>query len=82
MMTSSETEVDNLEEKAMEDSAVLEVSSMAVGGLIKQESRDPDFLSNYSTSVEGSVVRITSNAYFKCNDNNNNNKEIMIVQTL
>lgn len=56
MMNSSETEVDTSDDKAMEDSAVLQVSSMAAGGLVKQESRDTDFLSNYSTSVEGSVV--------------------------
>jgi hypothetical protein len=58
MMTSSETsEVENLRgEKGTEDSAILEVSSMAVGGIVKQESRDVDFLSNCSTSIEGSVV--------------------------
>ncbi|XP_015512194.1 sorting nexin-30 [Neodiprion lecontei] len=56
MMTSSETDIDALDEKTMEDSAVLQVSSMAAGGLVKQESRDTDFLSNYSTSIEGSVV--------------------------
>lgn len=58
MMTSSEIEVENLSEKNTEDTAILEVSTMAVGGVIKQESRDVDFLSNCSTSVEGSVVRI------------------------
>lgn len=57
MMTSSEIEVENLSEKNAEDSAILEVSTMAVGGVIKQETRDVDFLSNCSTSVEGSVVR-------------------------
>lgn len=58
MMTSTETsEVENLGEKGAEDSAILEVSSMAVGGIVKQESRDVDFLSNCSTSIEGSVVR-------------------------
>lgn len=58
MMTSTETsEVENLGEKGAQDSAILEVSSMAVGGIVKQESRDVDFLSNYSTSIEGSVVR-------------------------
>lgn len=57
MMTSSETEVEALGEKGIEDSAILEVSTMAVGGVLKQESRDTDFLSNCSTSVEGSVVR-------------------------
>ncbi|XP_046741932.1 sorting nexin-30-like [Diprion similis] len=56
MMTSSEADIDALDEKTMEDSAVLQVSSMAAGGLVKQESRDTDFLSNYSTSIEGSVV--------------------------
>ncbi|CAD1477482.1 unnamed protein product, partial [Heterotrigona itama] len=56
MMTSSEIEVENLSEKNAEDSAILEVSTMAVGGVIKQESRDVDFLSNCSTSVEGSVI--------------------------
>lgn len=58
MMTSSETsEVENLGgEKGPEDSAILEVSSMAVGGIVKQESRDIDFLSNCSTSIEGSVI--------------------------
>lgn len=38
------------------NSAILEVSSMSAGGIVKQESRDVDILSNYSTSVEGSVV--------------------------
>lgn len=59
MMTSSETsEVENPGgEKSAEDSAILEVSSMAVGGIMKQESRDVDYLSNCSTSIEGSVVR-------------------------
>ena len=57
MMTSSETEVEALADKGTEDSAILEVSAMAVGGVIKQESRDNDFLSNCSTSVEGSMVR-------------------------
>lgn len=58
MMTSTETsEVENLSEKGAEDSAILEISSMAVGGIMKQESRDVDFLSNCSTSIEGSVVR-------------------------
>lgn len=59
MMTSSETsEVENSGgEKGAEDSAILEVSSMAVGGIMKQESRDVDYLSNCSTSIEGSVVR-------------------------
>ncbi|OAD60077.1 Sorting nexin-30 [Eufriesea mexicana] len=56
MMTSSEIEVENLSEKNTEDTAILEVSTMAVGGVIKQESRDVDFLSNCSTSVEGSVI--------------------------
>jgi len=58
-MTSSETsEVENSGiEKGAEDSAILEVSSMAVGGIMKQESRDVDYLSNCSTSIEGSVVR-------------------------
>ncbi|XP_015592027.1 sorting nexin-30 isoform X1 [Cephus cinctus] len=56
MMTSSEAEVESFDEKAMGESAILEVSSMAAGGLVKQESRDTDFLSNYSTSLEGSVV--------------------------
>ncbi|XP_003701174.1 sorting nexin-30 [Megachile rotundata] len=56
MMTSSETEVEKLGESNTEDSAILEVSTMAVGGVIKQESRDTDFLSNCSTSVEGSVI--------------------------
>ncbi|KZC11407.1 PREDICTED: sorting nexin-30-like [Dufourea novaeangliae] len=56
MMTSSENEVGILGEKATEDSAILEVSTMAVGGLIKQESCDADFLSNCSTSMEGSVI--------------------------
>ncbi|CAK9818141.1 Sorting nexin-30 [Anthophora quadrimaculata] len=56
MMTSSEIEVENLSEKNAEDTAILEVSTMAVGGVIKQENRDVDFLSNCSTSVEGSVI--------------------------
>lgn len=58
MMTSSEIEVENVVERSTEDSAILEVSTMAIGGIIKQDSRDVDFLSNCSTSVEGSVVRI------------------------
>lgn len=58
MMTSSETDIEKLGENNAEDTAILEVSTMAVGGVIKQESRDTDFLSNCSTSVEGSVVRI------------------------
>lgn len=58
MMTSSEIEVENLTEKNAEESAILEVSTIAVGGVIKQENRDVDFLSNCSTSIEGSVVRI------------------------
>ncbi len=59
MMTSSETsEMENPgDEKGAEDSAILEVSSMAVGGIVKQENRDVDYLSNCSTSIEGSVVR-------------------------
>lgn len=57
MMSSSETEVEALGDGGAEDSAILEVSTMAVGGVIKQESRDNDFLSNCSTSVEGSMVR-------------------------
>ncbi|XP_034185462.1 sorting nexin-30 isoform X1 [Osmia lignaria lignaria] len=56
MMTSSETDVEKLGENNAEDTAILEVSTMAVGGVIKQESRDTDFLSNCSTSVEGSVI--------------------------
>ncbi|XP_017893092.1 sorting nexin-30-like isoform X2 [Ceratina calcarata] len=57
MMTSSEIEVENLnEEKNAEDSAILEVSTMPLGGVAKQENRDVDFLSNCSTSVEGSVI--------------------------
>lgn len=58
MMTSSEIEVENLTEKNAEESAILEVSTIAVGSVIKQENRDVDFLSNCSTSIEGSVVRI------------------------
>lgn len=55
-MTASETETEDLENKRdTEDTAVLEVSSMATSGIVKPD-RDPDFLSNYSTSVEGSVV--------------------------
>ncbi|XP_053989310.1 sorting nexin-30-like [Hylaeus volcanicus] len=55
MMTSSQTKLD-LGEKDTEDSAILEVSTVAVGGIVKQESRDGDFLSNCSNSVDGSVI--------------------------
>lgn len=54
----SENDVENSSERVTDDSAILEVSTMAVGGVIQQESRDADFLSNCSTSIEGSVVRI------------------------
>ncbi|XP_078043759.1 sorting nexin-7 [Augochlora pura] len=53
---SSENDMKNSGERPAEDSAILEVSMMAVGGVVKQESRDADFLSNCSTSIEGSVV--------------------------
>ncbi|XP_033337448.2 sorting nexin-7 [Megalopta genalis] len=55
-MMSSENDAKNSGERLIEDSAILEVSMIAVGGVVKQESRDADFLSNCSTSIEGSVV--------------------------
>jgi hypothetical protein len=54
MMTPTEIETDEHEKETTDNTAVLEVSSMLTGGNIKQD----DVLSNYSTSVEGSVVRI------------------------
>lgn len=40
-----------------EDTAVLEVSSECKSTLLKkQDSKDTDIMSNYSTSLEGSVV--------------------------
>ena len=57
MMTSSETDIEKLGDKETSESAVLEISSTATGGNVKQENRDVDYLSNYSTSIEGSVVR-------------------------
>lgn len=57
MMTASETEGEDFEKKqSNEGTAILEVSSMATSGIVRPDVRDPDFLSNYSTSVEGSVV--------------------------
>lgn len=54
MMTPTEIEADDPEQRAIGETAVLEVSSMLTGGsCAKQE----DVVSNYSTSVEGSVVR-------------------------
>jgi hypothetical protein len=42
-----------------EDPAVLEVSSECKSALLKkQDSEDTDIMSNYSTSLEGSVVNI------------------------
>lgn len=55
MMTASETDTEDFDSKATDNSAILEISTMSTSGITKQESRDPD-LSNYSTSVEGSVV--------------------------
>ncbi|XP_043289848.1 sorting nexin-30-like [Venturia canescens] len=57
MMTASETESEDFEKKqSNEETAILEVSSMATSGIVRPDVRDPDFLSNYSTSVEGSVI--------------------------
>lgn len=39
-----------------ENTAVLEVSSECKPPVNKQDSRDNDVISNYSTSLEGSVV--------------------------
>jgi hypothetical protein len=42
-----------------EDPAVLQVSSECQSALLKkQDSEDTDIMSNYSTSLEGSVVNI------------------------
>ncbi|KAK2576571.1 hypothetical protein KPH14_005241 [Odynerus spinipes] len=56
MMTSSEESTENLLEKVKEDTAILEISTVEMGGVMKQESRDGDFFSNYSTSMEDSVI--------------------------
>ncbi|XP_033223633.1 sorting nexin-30-like [Belonocnema kinseyi] len=58
-MMTSENDIEDIEEicdKKQSESAVLEVSSTATGGNIKQENPEVDFLSSYSTSMEGSVV--------------------------
>ena len=56
MMTPSETDTGELGNNRMSESAVLEISSSATGGNVKQEDSEVDFHSNNSTSVEGSVV--------------------------
>lgn len=56
MMTSEEQAENLLEEKIKEDTAILEISTVEMGGVVKQDSRDGDFFSNCSTSMEDSVV--------------------------
>ncbi|KAF7387299.1 hypothetical protein HZH68_012976 [Vespula germanica] len=56
MMTSEEKAENLLEEKIKEDTAILEISTVEMGGVVKQESRDGDFFSNCSTSMEDSVI--------------------------
>lgn len=59
MMTPSDIDNDDFDVKSSNDnSAILEVSSIATGAIVKQESRDLDYVnnSNYSTSVDGSMV--------------------------
>ncbi|XP_012288699.1 sorting nexin-30-like [Orussus abietinus] len=63
-MMTSESEVETLEAKVASGTAVLEVSTMAAGGITKQESRETDLFSNYSTSAEGSVVASPSTDSF------------------
>lgn len=54
---SSENDIEEICDKETSESAVLEISSTATGGNVKQENPEVDFLSSYSTSMEGSVVR-------------------------
>lgn len=64
MMTASETDTEDFDIKSSNDnSAILEVSTISTGTIPKQEFRDPDYISNsnYSTSVEGSVVSLNFN---------------------
>ncbi|XP_066583969.1 sorting nexin-7-like [Prorops nasuta] len=57
MMSSKKDVLEPLVDKAEEgESAILEVSAMSVSNVKKQESREGDFLSNCSTSIEGSMV--------------------------
>jgi hypothetical protein len=46
-----------------EDSAILEVSFECKSALLKkQDSKDTDIMSNYSTSLEGSMVMLVSSS--------------------
>lgn len=49
---------ENLENKESNDSAILEISCSETGSNTKQGNHDTDNYSNYSTSVEGSLVKI------------------------
>lgn len=60
MMTPSDIENEDFDVKSSNaNSAILEVSSIASGTIVKQDSRDLDHVncnSNYSTSVDGSMI--------------------------
>lgn len=55
-MNSLTSDIEELENKEKNDSAILEISSTETGSNIKQGNNDIDNFSNYSTSVEGSLV--------------------------
>lgn len=58
-MMISEGDVDDSADKSYSESAVLEVTnSNATDSILRNQ--DADYFSNYSTSVEGSVVRFFS----------------------
>ncbi|KAK0166771.1 hypothetical protein PV327_004258 [Microctonus hyperodae] len=56
MMTASETDTEEFDNKIEDNSAILTVTTSSTDTMIKPDSRDPDFHSNYSNSIEGSVI--------------------------
>lgn len=58
MMTASETDTEEFDNKIEDNSAILTVTTSSTDTMIKQDSRDPDFHFNYSNSIEDSVVII------------------------
>ncbi|KAK0073474.1 hypothetical protein PV325_009681, partial [Microctonus aethiopoides] len=57
MMTASETDSEEFDNKRDDNSAILTVTTSSTDtAIIKQDSRDPDFHSNYSNSIEDSVI--------------------------
>ncbi|XP_034941300.1 sorting nexin-30-like [Chelonus insularis] len=60
MMTASEIDTEDFDSKTTDNSAIIEVSSTTTSSVIKQHSNDRDYISNYNTGNEDSIIASAS----------------------